>query len=108
MRGMIDWARQSCSFGSTTQTCAFGAVQITDAIAEAADKLTAAGAILVPFNSSMFETLSTTAWPGPIPAGSLDGATQYESTDTLARYTSPPAVHICHLAWWAICQQHRI
>ena len=60
------------------------APQITDAISSAVDKLRAAGAELIPFDSSSFDDLAAAAWPAPSAPG-LDGASSFESTVTLAR-----------------------
>ena len=61
-------------------------MQIANATSAALDKLRAAGAELVPFDSSLFQVLNKISWTGPPPLpGNLDGATSYEAPTTLAR-----------------------
>ena len=58
-------------------------LQISVAVNDAVEKLRAAGAELIPFDSTAFDDLSTAAYPGP--SSGLDGASDYESVVTLAR-----------------------
>ena len=60
-------------------------MQCTEAVNTALDKLRAAGVELVPFDSSQFDALAVSAWPGP-PGDGLDGASTFESLTTLARH----------------------
>ena len=55
----------------------------------ALNKLRDAGAELVPFDSSLFDELSSSAWVGTAEGG-LDGASSYEAPTTLARYRHRP------------------
>ena len=74
-------------------------LQCTEAVSAALGKLRAAGVELIPFDSSMFDSLAVIAWPGP-PGDGLDGASTFESTTTLARCSCRPAHTDCSGKRW--------
>ena len=65
--------------GDQLTTCRLACLQVQDVINNATAKMTAAGAVLVPFDSQVLNDASAMAWGGGLE--SYD----YEDTDTLAR-----------------------
>lgn len=63
------------------------ALQVAVPINSALAKLRSAGAVLVPFDSSMFQELAVSAWPGATAEtiNNLDASSDYESIEVLGR-----------------------
>ena len=63
------------------------ATQVAVPINAALAKLRDAGAVLVPFDSSAFQKLAVSAWPGATEEtiNTLDAASAYESIEVLGR-----------------------
>ena len=71
------------------------------AINAALDTLRDAGAVLVPFDSSAFQELAVSAWPGATAdtIETLDASSKYESIEVLGRQALTPKLGFClHVA----------
>ncbi len=69
------------------RTCHVAVSQVAGPINTALAKLRSAGAILVPFDSSAFQELAVSAWPGATAdtIDNLDASSAYESIEVLGR-----------------------
>lgn len=63
-------------------------MQIAGVINSGLTRLRNAGAVLVPFDSTAFDELAVSAWPGATAdtISGLDAASNYESIEVLGRY----------------------
>ena len=83
--------------------------QVGGAINAALTKLRNAGAVLVPFDSSAFQELAVSAWPGASAdtINNLDASSAYESIEVLGRsvHTYSTLLLSLQAAWHALLPQ---
>ena len=86
-------AHSCCVYVSCQKhTTLFATLQVMDVINNATAKMVAAGAVLVPFDSTILDDASAQAWGGGLESYA------YEDTDTLARQGQKPESADCQAA----------